>query len=331
MLMKKTLYNKLSSEKNIIDKYFNKLNFNKPGTFNFKNDAAYLNISKYYKTVISTDTIIENIDFFSNDPPESIAQKILCINLSDLSAMGSSPLAYTLNLSINSSINSIWLKKFTNRLLKLQKKYKIYLIGGDISKSKEISLTATFFGQAKLQYILSQNKCHLGDDIWVTGNLGNSYIGYSLFKNLNLKIHKKEINFFKNKYLYPNPCMFGYFASKYINSAIDISDGFYVDLNKIIYKKYGAKIIKKSIPISQKLKQLLLNNKSKINFDNILNWGDDYELIFTSKKKNRNMLINLSKKHNVKISIVGSVIKKRGIFDDSLNLIKNTSGFDHFT
>ena len=47
MLMKKTLYNKLSSEKNIIDKYFNKLNFNKPGTFNFKNDAAYLNITNF--------------------------------------------------------------------------------------------------------------------------------------------------------------------------------------------------------------------------------------------------------------------------------------------
>ena len=121
--MKKISYKKISSENNIIQKLFKKLNFNKPGTYNFKNDAAYLNISKNYKTIVSTDTINENIDFFSNDPPESIAHKILCVNLSDLSAMGSLPKAYTLNLSISPNIDYIWLKKFTNSLFKLQKKY----------------------------------------------------------------------------------------------------------------------------------------------------------------------------------------------------------------
>ena len=330
ILMKKKFYKNIFSEKNIIDKFFNKLNFDKPGTFNFKNDAGFLNISKNYKTVVTTDTIVENIDFFSNDPPESIAQKIMCVNLSDLSAMGSLPKCYTLNLSINSSVDSIWLKKFTNRLLKLQKKYKIYLIGGDISKSKEISLTATFFGQAKLKYILSQNKCYPGDDIWVTGNLGNSCIGYKLYTNINFKLNKKNIAGFKNNYLFPIPCMFGYLASKYINSAIDISDGFYGDLNKVLNGKYGAKIIKKNIPISNSLHKLFINNRLLVSFDDILNWGDDYELIFTSKKKNREKLKNLAKKNNIKLANIGSVIEKKGIFDDSNQLIKNISSFDHF-
>ena len=125
MLMKKKLSKQILSEKIIIDKFFKKLNFNRPGTFNFGNDASYLNISKNYKTIVTTDTIVERVDFFSNDPPESIAQKILSVNLSDLSAMGSLPNSYTLNLSVNSKIDNLWLKKFTNRLLKLQKKYKI--------------------------------------------------------------------------------------------------------------------------------------------------------------------------------------------------------------
>ena len=176
------------SEKFIINKLLKKLHFNKLGSFKFENDAAYLNISKNYKTVVTTDTIIENIDFFKNDPPESVAQKLMCANLSDLSAMGSLPKAYTLNLSIPSNIDISWLKKFTNRLLLLQKKYNIYLLGGDISKSKELNLTATFFGEAKLKYILSQNKCSVGDDIWVTGDLGSSYLGYKILKNSNLKI-----------------------------------------------------------------------------------------------------------------------------------------------
>ena len=62
--MTKISYNSKLSEKIIIDKFFKKLNLNKVGTFNFENDASYLNISSKYKTVVTTDTIVENIDFF---------------------------------------------------------------------------------------------------------------------------------------------------------------------------------------------------------------------------------------------------------------------------
>lgn len=321
----------LLSEEFIIDKFFKKLNYNKLGTFNFENDGAYINTLSNYKTIITTDTIIENIDFFTDDPPESIAQKILCVNLSDLSAMGSKPKAYTLNLSINSIVDINWLKRFTVKLSKLQKKYNIYLLGGDFSKSKEVSITATFFGQAKSNIILSQNKCQLHDDIWVTGNIGNSYIGYKLFKNHNFQIDKKNILSFKNNYLYPTPCMFGYVAAKHINSAIDISDGLFGDLSKILNKKYGAKINLKNIPISANLKKICLNPKSKINLKDVVSWGDDYELIFTSKKKNKDKLLTLAKRNKIKLSNIGSIIKKKGIFDDSFSLIKNISSFDHFS
>ena len=124
--------------------------------------------------------------------------------------------------------------------------------------------------------------------------------------------------------------MFGYVASKYINSAIDISDGFFGDLNKILNRKYGAKINIKTIPVSNNLKKILSDKLSKIFFKDILSWGDDYELIFTSKKKYNDKLLTLAKKNNIKLSKIGSIIKERGIFDDSSILIKNISSFDHF-
>ncbi len=323
-------YNYKLSEKKIINNFLKKLNFKKTGTFNFENDAAYLNISKNNKIVVTTDTIIENIDFFPKDPPESIAQKIICVNLSDISAMGAVPKAYTLNLSINSKINDVWLKKFTDRLSKLQKKYNIYLLGGDISYSKEISLTMTCFGEAKLKNIISQKNCYLGDDVWVTGNLGNSYLGYLAFKNTKINIEKKYIKSFKNKYLFPEPCMFGSKAYRYINSAIDISDGFYGDLSKILNGKFGASIDTKLLPLRSEVKKILDENSSIIKLNDILSWGDDYELIFTAFKKNRKKLINFSKKHKFKISLVGFILKKPGIFNDSMKRIKNISSFDHF-
>ena len=124
--------------------------------------------------------------------------------------------------------------------------------------------------------------------------------------------------------------MFGSKASEYINSAIDISDGFYGDLKKMLNYKFGAKIFKDSIPISGVLKKILQDNYKTIKFADILSWGDDYELIFTSLEKNRKKLLSLARKNKVKISLVGTIIKKNGIFDDSLKLIKNISSFDHF-
>ena len=329
--MTKISYKFKLSEKIIIDKFFKKLNLNKVGTYNFENDAAYFNISRNYQTIVTTDTIVENIDFFSNDPPESIAQKILCVNLSDISAMGAIPKTYTLNLSINSKVNYDWLKKFTSKLNNFQKKYNIYLLGGDISYANEISLTANLFGEAKLKNIIGQKNTNVDDDIWITGTLGNSYLGCKILKNSNIKLEKKYSLYFKKQYLYPQPCMFGSKAYKYINSAIDISDGFLGDLSKILNGKFGAKINLKLIPLSTMLKKIMIKHKSLIKLENILNWGDDYELIFTSFKKNREKLLDLSKKNGVKLSLIGSVIKKPGIFDDSQECIKNIHSFDHFS
>ena len=328
--MKKKLSDQLS-EKVIINSLLKKLNFNKKGTFNFENDAGYLSLAKHYKTIVTTDSITENIDFFKNDPPESVAQKLVCVNLSDLSSMGSVPVAYTLNLSINSRININWLKRFTNRLFKLQKQYNFYLLGGDISKSSELNLSANFFGKAKLKDILSQNKCSVGDDIWITGNLGNSFLGYKIFKNSKFKINNKDEKFYKNSYLYPSPCMFGSIASKYISAATDISDGFYGDLNKILNNKVGANLIKIDFLISSNLGEIISANKYKISIENILSWGDDYELVFTANKKFKNKINNLGKKNNIKLTNIGTIIKDKGIYDDSMNVIKNLSSYDHFS
>jgi thiamine-monophosphate kinase len=328
--MKKKLSDQLS-EKVIINSVLKKLNFNKKGTFNFENDAAYLSLAKNYKTIVTTDSITENIDFFYNDPPESIAQKLVCVNLSDLSAMGSSPFAYTLNLSLNAKININWLKRFANRLFKLQKQYNFYLLGGDISKSSELTFSANFFGKAKFKDILSQNKCSVGDDIWITGNLGNSYLGYRILMNSKIKVSNKDAEFYKNSYLHPTPCMFGFIASKFISAATDISDGFYGDLNKILNNKFGAILNKKNLLISNNLRNIISTNSSKVSIEDILSWGDDYQLVFTANQKFRNQINNLGNTNNIKLTNIGTIIKDKGIYDDSMKIIKNPSSYDHFS
>ena len=140
--------NKKISEKYIIHKYLRNLHNNKIETFNFNNDAAYLKIPKNKQLVVTNDTILESTDFFKNDPPESIANKIVTYNLSDISSMGAFPYAYTLSLCLPVNTNDNWLKKFTKKLNNLQRRYNFFLIGGDLSKSNKIIISSNFFGFA---------------------------------------------------------------------------------------------------------------------------------------------------------------------------------------
>ena len=160
-------YKKIS-EKYIIDKYLRNLSFNKKETFDFKNDASFLKIPKNKKLVVTNDSIVESVDFFNNDPAESIANKIIIYNLSDISSMGASPYAYTLSLCLPKNIKDKWLHKFTQKLLILQKKYNFFLIGGDISSSNKIVISSNFFGFVPKGKILTRTGAKINDDVWIT-------------------------------------------------------------------------------------------------------------------------------------------------------------------
>tara|TARA_B100001057_G_C22760964_1_gene915746 strand:+ start:470 stop:1450 length:981 start_codon:yes stop_codon:yes gene_type:complete len=326
--MKKKILNNQITEKKIISHYLNKLNFNKIGTFNFKNDAAYIKTLKNKKIVITTDSISEKIDFFKFDNSKSIANKIITINLSDLSAMGANPFTYSLNLFLPNYVDNKWLSDFSNELYRLQKKYDFYLLGGDISKSKELLISATFFGNVKNNKVIKQNNSNINMDIWVTGNIGDSYIGLNILKKkLNL-IDKKLKNYFINKYYFPEHSFIGSKIAKFADSMKDISDGLIGDLNKMLIKN-GAIIDINKIPISKNLKKLIKNKK--INLKSILNGGDDYELIIMSDRKYRNKINNIAKKNNVKISLIGKTIKKAGLIYDSNVGLNIPREFDHFS
>ena len=326
--MKKKILNSQITEKKIINNYLNKLNFNKKGTFNFKNDAAYISTLKNKKIVITSDSISEKIDFFKFDDSKSIANKIITINLSDLSAMGAEPFTYSLNLFLPNYIDNKWLRVFTNELYRLQKKYNFYLLGGDISKSNELSISATFFGNVKKNKVIKQHSLGKNKDIWITGNIGDSYIGLNILKN-KIKLSNNKIkNYFINKYYFPKHALIGSKISKFVDSMKDISDGLIGDLNKMLIKN-GAIIDINQIPISKYLKKIIQNKK--ISYKSILNGGDDYELIIISNRKFRNKIINIAKINNAKITLIGKTIKKSGLIFDSNEGLNIPREFDHFS
>ena len=321
--------NRIFSEKYIIDKYLKKLHYNKIETFDFKNDAAFLKIPKNKQLVVTNDTILENVDFFTNDPAESIANKIVTYNLSDISSMGAYPYAYTLSLCIPKSISETWLKKFTYKLSLFQKKYNFFLIGGDLSKSKKIIISCNFFGFVSKGKILNRTGAKINEDIWVTGNIGESFIGLKIKQN-NIKVNNIDKKYFLKKYLFPIHSSIGQKINNFATSAIDISDGFYGDLENLIKEKnIGASIKSNLIPFSDKTKKLIRNKT--VDFDSLLSSGDNYELIFTANSKKSSVIKSLAKKNNIKITKVGRIVQKKGIYLDNNKLKIINKSFQHFS
>ena len=319
--------NKKISEKYIIHKYLRNLHYNKIETFNFNNDAAYLKVPKNKQLVVTNDTILESTDFFKNDPPESIANKIVTCNLSDISSMGASPYAYTLSLCLPDKITDTWLTKFTKKLQILQKKYNFFLIGGDLSKSNKIIISSNFFGFVSKGKILNRTGAKVNDDIWITGNLGESSIGLAIRKK-KIRLNNISQKYFLSKYLYPQHCIIGDKINNLATSAIDISDGFYGDLEKLINeKKIGACINSTLIPFSFKTKQLIRSKIIKFNY--LLSAGDDYELLFTSNSRNSSTISKLAKNNNIKITKVGRIIEKKGLYLDGNKIKIVNKSFQH--
>ena len=136
------------NEFDIINTYFRPLAENVTSSLSLTDDAALLNAKPNHELVITNDVSIAGIHFFENQSADIIARKCLRVNLSDLAAMGATPLVYFLALSLPLPANHNWLKLFSEGLHHDQLKYGIGLSGGDtVSTTGPISISITMLGQ----------------------------------------------------------------------------------------------------------------------------------------------------------------------------------------
>ncbi len=211
-----------------------------------------------------------------------------------------------------------------------QNKYNIFLSGGDTIFSNKLSFSITSIGFSN--NIIYRNKAKINDDIYVTGNLGDSYTGLLILKdkiNLNASLKK----YFINQYYKPE-IQFKLVdkLKNFVNTSIDISDGLIADLDKMINKqKLSYKINLADIPISNNLKKIIdLKRLKKINF---ISKGDDYQILFTASKNKRRIIKNLALKNRIKITNIGKIqnfVKKSSIVDKkNMKIMPKNKGYIH--
>ena len=315
-------------EFNLIRKYFLKLSkFNKY-SLDLNDDVFF---DKKKSLVISIDTYNQGTHFLDFKNPELVIKKIIRSSISDLICKGVLPKYYFLSGSGNKkTFTKKNLTKISNSLKQEQKKYGIFLCGGDTTFSNRLSFSITSIGYSK--NIVFRNKSKLYDDIYVTGNLGDSFVGLKILQN-KIKTSKKFKSYFIKKYFEPEiQIKLTKELLKFANSSIDISDGLIDDLEKMINKqKLSYKIWEDQIPISKNLHSYLKKTDfKKINF---ISNGDDYQILFTANADKSRIIKSISKKFRIKISRIGKITlnnKKSSIISQKGEhlLIKN-SGYKH--
>ncbi len=289
----------------LIKKYFQRLTKNNPSALKLNDDIFF---DKKRKLALSMDTYNESIHYLNFKNPGLLIKKIIRSSISDLYCKGVNPKYIFLSASGNKKhFNKKNLNKISKSIYEEQRKFRIMLSGGDITYSKKSSFTVVSLGFSKK--FVKRNNVKINDDIYVTGNLGDSFVGLNVLKK-KININKKINNYFIKKYFLPElPIKFHKYLNKFANSSIDISDGLLADLNKLINnQKFGFNLYLSKIPISRNL-EIYLKNNIKKSF-NYISKGDDYQILFSSYKKNRNYIQKLSKRINQKITLIGTITNK---------------------
>ncbi len=161
----------------LIDKVFKPLTKGHGAAQNLADDVAKISIKNDEELIISKDIFVEDIHFLKKDGAFKIASKLLRTNLSDLASAGATPLYYMLGFSKNKNLDDKFITEFARGLKSVQDEFELCLIGGDTVSSEKLFFSVTIFGSIKKNKNLLRSQAQEGDLIFVSGTIGDAFIG----------------------------------------------------------------------------------------------------------------------------------------------------------
>jgi len=302
------------NEEKIIDLVSKNINFREEIIVPIGEDASVIFPQQASNMVITTDTMVENTHFRSNISPYELGYISAASNISDLSAMGAKPAFALINLTIQDK-NEEYIKQFIKGYDRIFKGLNVSVIGGDTTCGP-MNITMTLIGYTKSNNFMLISNAKVDDKIFISGSLGNSM----------------ALNRINNYFLPDIRSELGQILTDYANCCTDMSDGILKSLKKITNQSnVGADIFLDKIIINSELKNPLI--KKEITWEDILGYGEDYELLFTVNNKKADILKKICKEINIDIYEVGSINNKKKVyFYDKNKLIKININkyFEHF-
>jgi thiamine-monophosphate kinase len=316
-------------------------------------DAAVIRAETGKNTVVTTDLLVEEIDFRRDStPPDLLGHKALAVSLSDIAAMGACPRWALVSIGLPKKIwSSGFVDGFYEGFFRLADRYHVTLVGGDVSRTPErIVIDSIVIGESVKGGAIFRSGAQPGDQIFVTGYLGDGAAGLRLIErgarlqpqmtrlpadySISQKSSQRSIDHLLLRHLQPEPRV-GWgllIGDKQLATAmIDISDGLSSDLNHLCREsKVGALVDASRIPINH----LVIDLCGRRALDPLmlaLHGGEDFELLFTVKTANVDKLPR--RVDGVSLTRIGEITDAQSgirIAEGSKIWNLEPGGWDHF-
>ena len=296
------------SEFELIDSIFAPLSRGVPGAFDLKDDVAAIAPEPGHELVLKTDSTIENVHFLPADPPDTVARKALRRALSDLAAKGTTPAAYLLALALPATISRAWLEMFAHGLRADQAKFCIGLAGGETSKTAGVlTITVTAIGWVPCGRLLRRNGARPGDEVWVTGTVGDAAGGFGLLTNEPSPQDIAVRDYLVGRFRIPEPRVeFGLALGGIASATIDVSDGLLADLGHVAdVSGVHIELVLGRVPISAQLHSLWGAEAGLRS----VSAGDDYEIAFTAPPGASGEIAAVARQTGIPVTRIGRVLE----------------------
>ncbi|OGP74022.1 MAG: thiamine-phosphate kinase [Deltaproteobacteria bacterium RBG_16_49_23] len=297
-------------------------------------DAAVVESGKK-ALLITTDILIEDIHFERSwTDPFRLGKKALAVNLSDIAAMGGIPKYFLISIGLPKHLSFSFISLFYRGLKDAARRFGVDLIGGDTSLSRKIIINICLIGEGKKGNLLFRNGAKIGDDLYVSGTLGDAALGLKVLQDKRLRKKPKGL---VERHLSPVPRIElgqALAGKRFASAMIDVSDGLLSDTLHIIEEsKVGARIWEDRIPLSGPYRRWV-STYSKDPYRIALSGGEDYELLFTASPKRKAGILSLARSLAIPITHVGEIIPEKErlhlIRKDGKEISPRRFGFDHF-
>ena len=299
-----------SGEDSLIARYFRPL-ATEPGAFDLTDDAAILR-ALGEDIVVTTDAIVEGVHFLPNDPSDTVAQKALRVNLSDLAAKGATPAGFVLTLALRTA-DDTWLTPFARGLKVDASRFSCPLLGGDtVSTAGPLMISITAFGRVGPGKMVRRSGAKPGDRVVVTGTIGDAVLGLDILRGGRVATALAGDNtaseMLVGRYRVPQPkTRLASAVRDHAHAAMDVSDGLAGDLAKLCATSGVSAVIDlPSIPLSPAAAAALAGGG--VGMEALITGGDDYEILCAIPEDSFEAFARAANSAGVTISSIGTVI-----------------------
>jgi thiamine-monophosphate kinase len=327
----------MRGEFDLIARYFAPLAAGQAGSFGLTDDAAVFDPPAGCRLVSTLDTIVAGVHYLPDDPPDSVARKLLRVNLSDLAAMGARPYGYLLSLALAKTAEERWVAAFAKGLGADQAHHGLDLLGGDTTSTPgPTTLSLTALGTLPAGATpLRRAGARAGQSVYVSGTIGDAALGLKLLLGELSADEDADHTMLADRYRLPQPRLAlgqALQARGLASAALDVSDGLVADLAHLCAASgVAAEVDAAALPLSGAALRLVERDRALL--DSALTGGDDYELVFAAPDHAAGALAELARGLDLPLTRIGRLVEGAGVRvrdAEGVEVAVSRPGWTHF-